>query len=41
MHTLHDFMAHTEGIAYLISGGFLIVFTIFWRFLNPKPKNDD
>jgi len=38
MHTLHDFMLHTEAIAYLIAFGFLIVFTTFWKFLK---KNND
>jgi len=41
MHTLHDFMAHTKGIAYLMAFGFLVVFSIFWRFLNKKTQNDD
>jgi len=41
MHTLHDFMIHTKAIAYLMAFGFLVVFTVFWRFLNKKTKNND
>jgi hypothetical protein len=41
MHTLHEFMLHTKTIAYLMAFGFLVVFTVFWRFLNKKTKNND
>ena len=34
MHTLHDFMFVTSGQEYLIAAAFLIVFTLFWIFLN-------
>lgn len=41
MHTLHEFMARTEGIAYLVAFGFLVVFTVFWGFLNKNNRNDN
>jgi len=35
-YTLHDFMLHTEGITYIILGGILISFLLFWRFLTGR-----
>ena len=35
-HTLHDFMVHTKGIAYLMIGVALIVLPLFWRFLTGR-----
>lgn len=38
MHTLHEFFIATKGTEYLIAITFLVVFPIFWFFLNQKKK---
>ncbi|MDW7678922.1 MAG: hypothetical protein SCK70_00030 [bacterium] len=38
MHTLHEFFARTIASEYLIAVTFLIVFPVFWIFLNKKKK---
>lgn len=38
IHTLHDFMHATKGQEYLIGVVFLIVFTVFWAFLDKRKK---
>ena len=35
-YTLHDYMLHTESITYIILGGILIGFLLFWRFLTGR-----
>ena len=36
IHTLHDFMLHTEGITYIMIVAALCGFIIFWRFLSER-----
>ncbi len=36
--TLHDFMVYTKGITYLIMGGILIAFPLFWLFLTGRDE---
>jgi len=38
MFTLHEFFLITKGNEYLIAVTFLIVFPMFWTFLNRKKK---
>lgn len=40
MHTLHDFMVLTKGHEYLLAVGAMILFAIFWLFLDRKRKED-
>lgn len=41
MHTLHDFMMLTKGNEYLMAVGAMILFTVFWLFLDRKGKEDE
>lgn len=34
MHTLQDFLLVTKAETYLIAVGLLLVFPLFWRWLN-------
>ena len=36
MHTLQEFLEHTEAISYLFAGGVLVAFIGFWRFLTDR-----
>ena len=38
MFTLQDYMLVTKAEEYLIAVAFLIIFPIFWRFLNTPSK---
>ena len=38
MFTLSEFFAITKGTEYLIAIKFLIIFHIFWAFLNKNKK---
>jgi hypothetical protein len=35
-HTLHDFMAHTKNITYILMVPALLGFIGFWNFLTEK-----
>ena len=35
-YTLHEYMLHTENITYIILGGILIGFLLFWRYLTGR-----
>ncbi len=39
MHTLQDFLLVTKAETYLIAIGFLVMFPIFWRWLNGTPRS--
>lgn len=41
MHTLLEFLNLTKGVEYIIAVVFLLVFVVFWRFLNKAPKWED
>ncbi len=41
MHTLHDFMVLTKGNEYLLAVVAMILFTVFWLFLDRKRKEDE
>ncbi len=38
MYTLHEFYTLTKGNEYLIAITFLLIFPVFWIFLNKKKK---
>jgi len=38
--TLQEFMTHTEGVIYLLTGGGLVVLVFFWRFLNRRDEKN-
>lgn len=38
--TLHAFMLHTKSITYLLVGGLLIGFLLFWFFLTGRDDED-
>lgn len=35
-YTLHEYMLHTESITYIVLGGILIGFLLFWRYLTGR-----
>lgn len=37
-YTLQDFLTMTKGLEYLIAIGAMILFTMFWLYLNSRPK---
>jgi len=37
-YTLHDFMLHTKSVTYIILGGILIAFPLFWRFVTDRDE---
>lgn len=37
-HSLHDFMFHTKSIIYVLMGGILIAFPLFWLFLTGRDE---
>ena len=39
MFTLHDTMLVTKAEEYLIAVVFLLIFPLFWRFLNTPSKS--
>lgn len=39
-YTLHEFMLHTKSITYLLVGGLLIGFLLFWFFLTGRDDED-
>ncbi len=40
IHTLHDFMLHTESITYILIVGALIGITFFYRFLTDRDEDE-
>lgn len=38
MDTLHEFYVYTKGIEYLIAVGFLLLFPLFWSYLDTPRK---
>lgn len=38
MDTLHEFYVYTKGIEYLIAVAFLLLFPLFWRYLDTPRK---
>mgnify|MGYP001024952598 CR=1 FL=1 len=41
IHTLHDFMLHTEGITYIMIVAALCGFIFFWRFFIERGDDRD
>lgn len=37
-NTLHEFMTHTKGIAYLMMAVALVALPLFWRFLSGRDE---
>ena len=40
IHTLHDYMLHTESITYILIVGALIGITFFYRFLTDRDGDE-
>ncbi|MGE4552291.1 MAG: sulfate respiration complex protein HmcD [Desulfovibrionaceae bacterium] len=39
-YTLQDFLTHTKGLIYVLMGGALVCFVLWWRFLTGRdPEN--
>lgn len=39
-HVFHDFMKFTKGTVYLLMGGGLVCFVLWWKFLfSREPEN--
>ena len=38
METLHEHMVATKTVEYIMAAGFLLLFVLFWGFLNAKPR---
>ena len=41
MYTLQDFLTLTKGQEYLIAVGSMILFMVFWLFLERKPRKEN
>jgi hypothetical protein len=39
IYTLQDFLTLTKGQEYLMAIGGMILFTMFWLYLDSRPKN--
>jgi len=39
METLIDFVNLTKGVEYIIAVLFLVLFPVYWKYLNESPKN--
>ncbi|MFO7964993.1 MAG: hypothetical protein R6U50_13810 [Desulfobacterales bacterium] len=39
-NTLHEFMAHAEGVTYILVVATLIGIAFFWRFLNGRDEDN-
>jgi hypothetical protein len=39
MHTLQDFLLVTKAETYLIAVAFLVIFPLFWRWLNGRSNH--
>ncbi len=40
IHTLHDYMIHTENITYILIVAALIAITFFYRFLTERDDDE-
>jgi hypothetical protein len=40
IHTLHDYMLHTDSITYILIVGALIGITFFYRFLTDRDDDE-
>ena len=40
IHTLHDYMLHTESITYVLIVAALIAITFFYRFLTDRDDDE-
>ena len=41
IHTLHEFMLHTESITYILIVGALLGITFFWLFLSQRDDDEE
>jgi hypothetical protein len=41
IHTLHEYMFHTESITYILIIGALLAITFFWLFLNQRDDDEE
>jgi hypothetical protein len=41
IHTLQEFMFHTESITYILIIGALLAITFFWLFLSQRDDDDE
>jgi hypothetical protein len=41
LHTLHDYMLHTESITYILIVGALVGITFFYRFLTDRDEDEE
>ncbi len=41
IHTLHEYMLHTESITYIIIVGALVGITLFYRFLTDRDEDNE
>ena len=41
IHTLQDFMLHTESNTYILMGVYLVCMVGFWMFLTHKDEEQD
>ena len=41
IYTLQDFLTMTKGQEYLIAIGAMILFTMFWLYLDSRPKRKE
>ena len=39
IHTLQEFMKQTKGIVYLLIIGYLVLFPLWWKFLNRNNRD--
>jgi hypothetical protein len=40
IHTLHDYMLHTDSITYILIIGALVGITFFYRFLTDRDDDE-
>ena len=40
IHTLHDYMLHTDSITYILIVGALVGITFFYRFLTDRDDDE-
>ena len=36
MQTLHEYMMETKAVEYILAVAFLVLFILFWRFVQAK-----
>lgn len=41
IHTLHEYMLHTESITYIIIVGALVGIALFYRFLTDRDEDNE